>query len=414
MGFASFTCAKQATPDFTTGSGNPTIINSNLKVESVSGGLELPTSMAFLNQNDILVLEKDKGTVQRIVNGNMLPEPLLDVDVANKNERGMLGIIVTNEENHIYVFLYFTESIEDGNDDCPGSDYCRPGNEPLGNRLYRYEFVNDHLINPKLMLDLPASPGPSHNGGSLVIGPDNDVYLSIGDVRSESIQNVSSADGRGGILRISKNGQVVGDGIFGNSHPLNLYFAYGIRNSFGLDFDPLTGYLWDTENGPDYGDEINIIEPGFNSGWNKVQGIWDGKEQDPISTNKTILDPENLLLEFDGRSKYSSPEITWAQTIGPTSIKFLTSDKLGKQYQDDIFMGDSHNGNLYHFELDPQRTGLLLGGPLVDKVVDTDSENEGIIFGEGFGGISDLEIGPDGYLYLISIGQGKIFRILPA
>lgn len=410
-GILNFTYAKQETPTMSIGSGMPYIKDSNLKVESVSEGLDLPTSIAFLDRNDILVLEKDKGTVQRIVNGTILPEPILDVDVANKSERGMIGIAITDfETKPPYVFLYYTESVEEGSDDCPRSNYCNPGNEPLGNRLYRYEFVNNKLINPKLMLDLPASPGPSHNGGSVIIGSDNNVYFSIGDVRSKSIQDISTVNGRGGILRVTQDGEEVRDDILGNSHPLNLYFAYGMRNNFGIDFDPLTGKLWDTENGPDFGDEINLVEPGFNSGWDKVQGIWltDGENQ--LTTQKTVSNPESLL-DFGGKSKYSPPELTWAYTIGPTAIKFLTSDKLGKQYENDMFVGDVHNGNLYHFKLNQPRTGLLLGGPLVDKVVDTESENEDIIFGEGFGGISDLEVGPDGNIYVVSIGKGKIYRI---
>ena len=81
-------------------------------------------------------------------------------------------------------------------------------------------------------------------------------------------------DGRSGILRITQDGKAVGDGILGLIDPLNIYYAYGIRNSFGIDFDPVTGNLWDTENGPEYGDEINLVKPGFNSGWMVVQGIW--------------------------------------------------------------------------------------------------------------------------------------------
>lgn len=413
----NYTYANQATIDVAIGRGTPIIKDPNLRVESVSQGLELPTSIAFLDRNDILVAEKDKGTVQRIVNGNVLTEPLLDVHVANKSERGMLGIAVSTFENHsTYLFIYYTEALDDGNDDCPGSAYCNPGNEPLGNRLYRYEYVNNKIINPKLILDLPSTPGPSHNGGSLIIGPDSNVYLSIGDVRlssvdkRQSIQNISSVDGRAGILRVTQDGKPVGAGVLGSSDPLDVYFAIGMRNSFGIDFDPITGNLWDTENGPNYGDEINLVAPGFNSGWDKVQGIWPVNEQDPVKPNETAIDPKNLS-DFGGKSKYSSPELTWAHTIGPTAIKFFYSDKLGKQYENDMFMGDVHNGNLYHFELDRQRTGLLLRGPLADKVVDTDSENEPIIFGEGFGGISDLEVGPDGYLYVVSIGQGKIYRI---
>jgi glucose/arabinose dehydrogenase len=413
-----FTYAQQEFPTIlTTSQGAPNVIEDpNLHVELVSDGPELPTSMAFLGPDDILVLEKEKGTVQRIVNGEMLPEPLLDVNVANKSERGMLGIAVTKNgtTNNTYVFVYFTESIQDGNDDCPKNDFCNPGNDPLGNRLYRYELLNDKLINPVLLLDLPATSGPAHNGGAITIGPDNNVYLPIGELREEDIQKISSADGRGGILRVTQTGEVVGgergQGILGNTYPLNLYYAYGIRNSFGIDFDPVTGKLWDTENGPGFGDEINLVEPGFNSGWNEVQGIWPRKGG---PSEDIILNPDDLL-EFGGKVKYSAPEFIWGENIvGPTALKFLNSDKLGKQYQNDIFVGDVHNGRIYHFELNEARTGLVLEEPLDDKVADDDGENEDIVFGEGFGSISDLEVGPDGYLYVVSIGLGGIYRIVP-
>ena len=406
-------------------SGIPNIIKDpNLKVELISEGLELPTSMAFLGPNDILVLEKDKGTVQRIVNGKIGTEPLLDVNVANKDERGMLGIAVAsaknNENVHSYVFLYYTESVVDGNDDCTKDNFCNLENDPMGNRLYRYELVNDKLVNPKLILDLPAQPGAGHNGGAVTIGPDNNVYLAIGDVKNKWLQIVSSADGRGGILMVTQDGEVSGEGgkgILGNTYPLNLYYAYGIRNSFGIDFDPVTGKLWDTENGPKFIDEINLVEPGFNSGWGEIQTMWTtkgGGNGSSTDTENVILNPDNLL-DFGGKAKYSPPEFTWVDTIGPTALKFLNSDKLGKQYQNDLFVGDANNGNLYHFKLDKQRTGLLfLEESLSDKVADKDKENEGIIFGEGFGSISDLEVGTDGYLYIVSLGQGAIYKIVPS
>ena len=112
-----------------------------------------------------------------------------------------------------------------------------------------------------------------------MIGPDDNVYLATGDLRSPNsvAQNVKGgppADGTSGILRITQEGRAVKDGILGDSHPLDKYYAYGIRNSYGMDFDPVTGKLWDTENGYLFGDEINMVKPGFNSGWAKVQGIW--------------------------------------------------------------------------------------------------------------------------------------------
>src|SRR5919198_755599 len=237
-------------------SAGPTINDPNLKVEVVFKDLKKPTSMTFLGPNDILVLEKDIGTVQRIINGKMLAEPLLDVNVANANERGLLGIAVAKHTNGpTYVFLYYTEAKVDGEDDCPKVSYCVPGHDPLGNRLYRYELVDNKLVNPKLLLDLPAVPGPGHNGGRILIGPDNNVYFTIGDVghkgKTQNFINGPDPDGTSGILRVTQDGKPVGNGILGNKYPLNLYYAYGIRNSFGIDFDPITKKLWDTENGPD-------------------------------------------------------------------------------------------------------------------------------------------------------------------
>jgi glucose/arabinose dehydrogenase len=206
-------------------------------------------------------------------------------------------------------------------------------------------------------------------------------------------------DGRSGILRITQEGEAVGIGILGNDYPLNLYYAYGIRNSFGMDFDPLTGTLWDTENGPDHGDEINLVHPGFNSGFHIIDGMSDGE-----------LDSEDLE-DFNGRGKYSDPEFVWEKPIGVTSIKFLNSDKYGKEYENDILVGDINNGNIYHFDINKERTGLGLDGPLEDKIANTPEETQLAVFARGFGGITDIQVGPDGYIYVIS--HGSLFRIVP-
>jgi glucose/arabinose dehydrogenase len=396
--------------------GNPVINDSQLKVQTVFKGLQLPTTMAFLGPNDILVLEKAKGTVDRIVNGTLLVKPLLKVNVVSEVERGMLGIAVSdnkNDNDHTYVFLYFTEKMSNSGNSGNSGNISKTvnnaetnGQSLAANRLYRYEFVNGLLLNPKLLLDLPATPGPRHNAGAIIIGPDNNLYVPIGDVdgHNSQAQNVGDGgppDGTGGILRITQDGMPVGDGIIGQSSPANKYFAYGIRNSFGLDFDPVTGKLWDTENGPSYGDEVNLVEPGFNSGWLQVQG----KAPPDFDHSK--------LVNFDGKGKYRDPEFTWFNTVGPTKILFLNSIKLGKQYQNDIFVSNIHNGSIYHFKLNDDRTHLALKGPLADKVADTEIETKGITFGSNFGGISDMAVGPDGYLYVVSLGRGIIYRIVP-
>lgn len=378
--------------------GIPTLVDPKLKVEVVAEGLDFPTTIAFLGKNEILVLEKSKGTVTRITNGTISPEPLLRVNIASQVERGMLGIAVSkNDNSSTYVFLYFTEVTNSTKNDNKGV---------LSNRVYRYELVDNKLVNPKLLLDLPATPGPRHNGGAIIIGNDSNLYVPIGDVdgHTTEAQNIADGgppDGTSGILRITQDG-LPAPSIIGDSGPAKKYYAYGIRNNFGLDFDPLSGKLWDTENGAGFSDEINLVEPGFNSGWLKLQG-------------KAPPDFDySQLVNFEGKGKYRDPELTWVDTVGPTKIKFFTSDKLGKEYENDMFVSDVHHGRIYHFDLNEHRDGLILPGRLADKVADTDGETNDIIFGSNLGGISDMAVGHDGYLYISSFARGTIYRVVPA
>jgi glucose/arabinose dehydrogenase len=266
---------------------------------------------------------------------------------------------------------------------------------------------------------------------------DNGTKKTVLNSQSANARDGQEFNGRGGILRVTQDGLTVNDngkkGILDDNEDINKYFAYGIRNGFGIDFDPITKKLWDTENGPSFGDEINLVEPGFNSGWSKIQGIW------PI-TNYIMLLPQGLLppyegylgvykqfqsdstftnneelLDFGGKGKYSDPEFIWNITVGVTALKFLDSDKLGKKYENDMFVADYNYGRIYHFDLDENRTSLVLENSLSDKIAHTSEREdlESIIFGEGFDAITDLEVGPDGYLYVVSHKDGKIFRIIP-
>ena len=422
--------------------GGPTLNDPNLTVELlVDTGLKRTTSMAFLGPNDILVLDKNTGIVHRILNGKMLPEPLLDVSVANQAERGLLGIAIANDNgnsNTRHVFLYYTESGggKDGDDE-PTETADTATNRgvdtipPAGNRLYRYDLEesnnNIKLINPKLLLNLPASPPPgregtekNHNGGKVLIGQDNNVYVGIGDVgghrgQSENNPNGTASDGTGGILRVTQDGQIVDNPPLGNMLPLALYYAYGLRNTFGMDFDPITGNLWDTENGNTFGDEINLVNPGFNSGWSPVAGIWEAGSKPGPAIGADSTNPPKDLVTFDGKGVYRAPELATLLTIAPTALKFLNSDKLGRQYENTIFMGDVDFGNLYNFKLNEDRTGLVLDGPLADKIANNIQELQdgGAVLGKGFGVITDIQVGPsDGYLYILTL-NGNVYRIVP-
>src|SRR5919202_1704470 len=426
--------------------GGPTLNDPNLKVEQIiNTGLKRTTSMAFLGPNDILVLGKETGKVHRIVNGKMLPEPILDVNVASEAERGLLGIAIANDDastengNSRHVFLYYTESGggKDGDDasnntnTSTNTNATTKGIAPAGNRLYRYDLDlnngNIKLTNPLLLLNLPASPPPgregtekNHNGGKVLIGPDNNVYVGIGDVaghrgQAENNPNGIAPDGTGGILRITQDGQIVDNPPLGDNIPLALYYAYGMRNTFGMDFDPITGNLWDTENGNTFGDEINLVHPGFNSGWSQVAGIWEAESKPGPAIGADTNNPPKSLVTFGGKGVYRAPELALFETIGPTALKFLNSDRLGKQYENTIFMGDVDLGNLYNFRLNEDRTGLVLDSPLGDKITNAPVEMQqgGIILGRGFGVITDIQVGPDdGYLYILTL-QGSIYRIVP-
>jgi aldose sugar dehydrogenase len=400
--------------------------NGRLKIELVSGGFFSPTSMAFLDDHKILVLEKNTGAVRIISDGKLQDKPVLKLHVDPRAERGLLGIAIlhtkdynnnnnnnnnNNGTNNTKVFLYFTEPVKKSSNN-------RIGNENLRNRVYKYDWNGQTLVNPRLVLDLPAFPGPYHNGGKLTIGPsDHYLYLVIGDLTAPNTQALNNknglpANGVGGILRVTQYGKIVPNPPLGNNYPLNLYYAYGIRNSFGISFDPVTNTLWDTENGEDRYDEINVVKPGFNSGWYKIMG--------PISRNNIINNINDTLnnanlVNFPG-SHYSDPVLSWYHSIGVTDIEFFKSSKLGEKYKSNLFVGDINNGNLYYFEVNHNGTGLEFPDSLglkKDNVVDNNKEVSELIFASGFRGITDIKTGPDGYLYILSYLDGKLYRIVP-
>ena len=398
----------------------PILSDPHLKLEIVYHGthtllkskgvwlLSPVTKMAILEKDDILLLNKNDGKVMRILNHTMLPEPLLDLSVANKWERGLLGIAVLRDAGKVYSFLYYTESKNgDGSDVCP-TNICQPSTEPIQNKLYRYELNNNKLINPKYFFSGPPSNIASHDGGSLTVGPDHNIYLTTGDLQGYRKKTTSSMainqkyggfpNGTGGILRFTPDGKPVGNGILGNKYPLNLYYAYGIRNSFGIDFDPVSGKLWDTENGPEYGDEINLVSPGFNSGWIVVQGIWQHRGLSNIG--KIVLDQPRGLVDFNGTGKYSAPEYVWNHTVGPTALRFLNSDNLGENYKNDLFVASFNLGEIYHFDLNQDRSALMLSNP--NSTLAEDQDPKSITFAKGLGNIVDMQVGPDGNLYILS------------
>ena len=191
----------------------PILNDPNLQAEIYVEGFSWPTSMAFLDNNNILVLEKE-GTVRLVTDGILQEEPVLEVDVNTKNERGLLGIAIMNKDT---VFLYYTESSQSEDNDL------------LKNRVYKYQWNEEErtLVNPTLILDLPAIPGPNHDGGKLTIGPDNYLYAVIGDLLNHEgkLQNIVDGpkpDDTGVIFRVNpENGSPAPDNPFADNENNN-------------------------------------------------------------------------------------------------------------------------------------------------------------------------------------------------
>ena len=385
----------------------PTVEDPLIKVQQVVEGLSSPTSMAFVDAQNILVLEKNSGLVRLVSNGELKDEPILKLDVDSTTLtccRGLLGIEVDNlnATRSKDVFLYFTAAGE--------------ANTPVVNKIVKYNWDGRNLVNPQSILELPATPGPNHPGGKLTLDNKGNLYTVIGDLNNEGIlQNIEDnkeLTDSSVILKVKKiDGSAPFDNPFSSikkefsTGQVEKYYGYGIRNSFGLAIDPVTGTLWDTENGDKDFDEINLIYPGFNSGWKQLMG--------PISNNGVT---ENDLVKLPG-SYYGDPIFSWEPSLGVTDIEFFNSKNLGDDYENNVFVGDINNGNLYYFKVNDSRTGFEFESPEieVDRIANED-EKDLLVWGTGFDGITDLETGPDGDLYVLSFdessnGDGKIYRI---
>lgn len=388
------------------GSVSAALVNDPaLSVQLVASGLASPTGIAFIGDDDILVLQELDGTVRRIVGGVLLPSPVLDLPVDNMLlDRGLLGIALDPDfVNHRYAYLFYVEADVDGG-------------TTVGIRITRFRWDGAALVEPRIVLTPPIRPNVFRVGGKLVFGADDMLYTVVGDQQfGAKLQNIpagANPNDTSVIFRTFSDGATPADNPFAGStgplQPMNRYYAYGIRNSFGLAVDPVSGALWDTENGQNAYDEINRVERGMNSGWLKLQGP-DARDPDGVAD----------LWTAPG-AVYSDPEFSWATPVAPTSISFIQNPKLGCDRLHDALVAGTNCGLLYHFPVDAQRAGFALSSAeLTDLVADNNTsdpcvqEQAEISFGSGFGIITDAVTGPDGLVYVVSLDQGSVYRIVP-
>jgi uncharacterized repeat protein (TIGR01451 family) len=446
-------------------STTPSMTDASLAVRTLVSGFNQPISMAFLGPNDFLILEKASGKVLRVTNGQLQGTAALDLAVNSASERGLLGVALhPNFSSNHFVYLYWTES-------STGVDTTNADEVPLlGNRVDRYTWNGSTLVFDQNLIKLRAfqadagqPPRGNHNGGVLRFGPDGKLYIIIGDEgRRGLLQNITTGgpvpdDQFGGpepddahltgvILRLNDDGTTPTDNPFFNAATnltgqaaLNIkkIFAYGIRNSFGMAFDPLSGLLWTQENGDDAFDEINRVEAGFNGGWIQLMG-----PASRISEFKAIevgragglqqnrWPPTNLadtqqlalsrLYNLPG-STYTDPEFSWKYAVAPSPIGFVQGNALGAQFAGNMFVGASrtnlYNGYLFRLKLSNDRRSFTSSDPkLTDKVADNQdkfdiAESESLLVGRDFGITTDIQTGPNGNLYIVSLSNNAIYEI---
>lgn len=374
----------------------------NLVITPYLTSLSSPTGLAFSGANQGFVIEKETGQVKRFSGSTVTS--VLNLGVQNGGERGLLGIALDpNFASNGFTYLYYSS-----NNLSAGAD----GGNWVDNRVARYQWNGTALVDTGVFRTFGTAAdgqtnGPNHNGGPLAFGPDGRLYGATGDLnRSRTEQNIAStgnlSSGTGGIYRLDTNLGVPADNPFSGAQAP--FYAYGVRNSFGMAFDPATGNLWDTENGPDQYDEINLVARGANSGWIKVMGP---AGRDPQGTSDIVV---------LGNSSYSDPEFSFLAPVGITALQFLHGSAWGAAYDDAVIVGGSNgtnNSQLYLLRLNAARDGFVLNGNLTDLVADTTAERNSLVFGQGFNVATGMTIGADGALYVTALGSGTVYRIAP-
>ncbi len=459
---------------------DPTMLDPNLAVRTVVAGLNQPTTMAFLGPTDILVLEKATGKVQRVVNG-VIQSTVLDLPVNSASERGLLGISLhPGFPSNPGVYLFWTESTT-------GADSNVLAEVPLlGNRVDRFTWNGSTLTFDRNLIRLRAFQADAgqplrgnHDGGVMKFGLDGKLYIFMGDNgRRGHLQNLpcgptatcpgptvaddqfggpgpDNAHLTGVILRLNDDGSTPADNPFfavgaamGGEVGANIQkiFAYGLRNSFGMDFDPKSGNLWLEQNGDDSFTELGLIEPGTNGGWLQIMGpvsrIAEYKAIETSSATDPCLGtpyfgleqnrwPPTLIADTPANALsrlfmlpgavYRDPQFSWKFEVAPAGIGFVKGQALGPQYEGDLFMGAARTslegGHLFHFKLTDDRRQIAVDDPrLEDRVADNFckfdmTESESLLIGRNFGIGTDIQTGPNGNLFVVSLSNGAIYEI---
>lgn len=333
-------------------------------------GLESPWSLAFLPNGDMLVTEKP-GRLRVVRNGALDPTPISGVPpVVSGGQGGLLEVLPHPQfAQNQFLYLTYAKALDDGRNTTA---------------LFRGRLQGNALVDAKDIFVADAvSNGPIHFGSKLAWGRDGMLYMTVGE-RNERNRAQMLTDHAGKVLRLREDGTVPPDNPFvGRSDAKPEIYSYGHRNLQGLAVHPETGALWETEHGPQGGDELNIVEPGKNYGW-------------PVITHGREYTGQ-IIAAQPARDGMEQPVITWSPSIGLSGMAFYTGDRF-PQWKGDVFLGGLSGQYL-------QRVGLNERGIAGREPIIPDMRLR----------IRDVRQGPDGLLYLaIDAPKSGILRLEPA
>jgi aldose sugar dehydrogenase len=446
--------------------------------------------------------------VQRVVDG-VATATVLDLGVNSASERGLLGIALHPRfpaNPGVYLFWTCRSTAPPTDQFFPDEERCLDANmfaadsadvlevPLLGNRVDRFRwdgsllhyernlimlraFQNDAAPAPPGQDDSAQPPRGNHNGGVIRFGPDKKLYVQFGDNgRRGQMQNLRNGPGgrtraddqfggpepddahlTGVILRLNDDGSAPRDNPFFGTGArirgevganIQKIYAYGLRNGFGMAFDPLSGHLWEQENGDDSFSELNRVEAGFNSGWVQIMGPPDRIRQfKTIETTVTPSPPDPFAPTYFGLqqlrwspvnianspaqalrrlfvlpgSQYSAPEFSWKFEVAPGGIGFVRGRRLGRLFEGDLFVAAARpfleGGHLFRFKLTRNRRAIATDDPrLRDRVADNRhkweiTESESLLIGRNFGVGTDVQTGPNGNLFVVSLSNGAVYEI---
>lgn len=338
-------------------------------VETVVDGLEVPWGLEFLPNGDLLINERDGRMIHYTKEGRKIEIKGVP-EVLAKGQGGLLDIELHPDykQNGWIYFSYSSPNEED---------------KSIANTaIMRARLNGDQLIDQeRIFKAIPETGTRHHYGSKLEFDKEGYLYFSVGD-RGNRDRNPQSLDNDcGKIHRINDDGSIPGDNPFvGDDKARPSIYSYGHRNPQGVCMHPVTGRIWTDEHGPKGGDELNLIEKGKNYGWPVISF--------GINYNGTTFTNDTAKAGME------QPVTYWIPSIAPCGMTFVKGDRY-PNWKNNILTGSLSFHYLHRVQLDGE------------KVVHQEKLLEGI------GRVRNVEMSPDGYIYVAIEKPGKILKLIP-